>query len=592
MPTPSTYFSYRELFDRVPTQGELAGIITGLNAFNTVLLTARLNTIFRHSVWSSHPEDTKALDRFQIWFATVFFDPETKQLLEQRFGDQSPTRRPVCHPLQFLNIMRLALCVAEGDESTRPDASHPHSFRFGTASLIVNDLFVTAAEQENLRVGTNDDKRRQLMLQSLASIEISNPTDPRNLQFRAYGMYHIALRDPQLLDRISKECGGLDIERDFEKLFGVPLFGWLSLVFGVQSLLLSFTHADFLNKPETFLINRRTILQAPNLSRTQIDDFFDRLSLSFEDLRLELRKERPVDDRLDVVPFKSRPLLVTAPDSYACLDFGLFTEKMHTGPYFLLANRLPSDERWKIFNAWGLLFEAYVNWLLRSLGGKFAAELFSDTCWIDDDTRAFDAVFVKRRMVVAMEFKGGFLPQNARYSNDLDTFMAALKERVGDGCHQLARDIGSLFPETGPARKLRGVAIPPNAAFVLPVLVVQDLILRAPFINYFLNQSFQSERAQFRTRKGIEVLPLTVIQITELENLVERAEACDFDVLHFFHRRCQLDREMLGDITNFRSLIPSASRDRPTRFQEVLDRGTEDMCAILFKEGSDFEAHP
>jgi hypothetical protein len=587
MPTPSTYFTYRELFDRVSTQDELVSIVKGLNAFNTVLLTSRLNTIFRHSVWSSHPEDSNALNRFQIWFATVFFDTETKQRLEQRFGDQSPTRRPVCHPLQFLNIMRLALSVAEGDESTRPDTSQTHTFQFGTVSLIVNDLLLTAEEKENLRVGTNDDKRRQLMLQSLASIEISNPTDPSNLLFRSYGMYRIALRDPQLLDRIKKECGALDIEQDFEKLFGIPLFGWLSLVFGVQSLLLNFTHADFLNKPETFLINRRTLLQASNLSQTQIDDFFDSLSLSFDDLRLEMRKERPADDRFDVVPFKSKPLLLTAPDSYACLDFGLFTEKMHTGPYFLLANKLPSNERWKIFNAWGLLFEAYANWLLLSLSGKYGAVLFPDTHWVDDDTKAFDAVFVKQRMVTTMEFKGGFLPQNARYSNNLDTFMAALEERVGEGCHQLARDIGTLFPEIGSSRKLQGVSIPSNTLFVLPVLVVQDLILRAPFINYFLNQRFQSERTQFPTGNRVEVLPLTVIQITELEDLVQKAEARDFDVLHFFHRRCQLDKEMLGEIANFRSLIPPAIRDRPTRFKEVFNKSSEDMCAILFKEESD-----
>ncbi len=587
MTTPSTYFTYRELFDRAPTQDELVGIMKGLNAFRTVLLTSRLNTIFRHSVWSSHPEDSTAPERFQIWFATVFFDEETKQRLEPRFGDQNPTRRPVCHPLQFLNIMRLALCVAEGNESTRPDTSQTHTFQFGTASLIVNDLFLTAEEQENLRVGTNDDKRKQLMLQSLASIEISNPTDPRNLLFRSYGMYRIVLRDPQLLDRIRKECGGLDIEQDFEKLFGVPLFGWLSLVFGVQSLLLSFTQADFLNRPEIFLINRQTILQASNLSRAQIDDFFDGLSLSFDDLRLEMRSERPVDERLDVVPFKSRPLLVTAPDNYACLDFGLFTEKMHTGPYFLLANKLPSNERWKIFSAWGLLFEAYANWLLKSLNGKYSAALFPNTCWTDDNAKAFDALFVKRRMVVAMEFKGGFLPQNARYSNDLDTFMSALKDRIGDGCHQLARDIGALFPETGTPRELKGAAVPSNTLFVLPVLVVQDLMLRSPFINYFLNQHFQSERAQFPTKKGPEILPLIVIQITELEDLVERAEASDFDVLHFFHRRCQLDREMLGDTTNFGSLIPATIRDRPTRFQEVFNKSSDDMCAILFKEGTE-----
>jgi hypothetical protein len=126
------------------------------------------------------------------------------------------------------------------------------------------------------------------------------------------------LLDPDLLSRIKKECGGLDIEKDFETHFGITLMGWLSL------------------------------------NQAQIDNFFDMLSSSFEELPAEIRKERKVDGRFDLVPFKSKPFFEASPDTYACVDFGLLTEKLHNGPYFLLSNKLPTDERWKVFNAWGL----------------------------------------------------------------------------------------------------------------------------------------------------------------------------------------------------------------------------------------------
>lgn len=42
MPKPGTFLTYRELFDHLPTKEELANTIKGLNAFNTVILTARL----------------------------------------------------------------------------------------------------------------------------------------------------------------------------------------------------------------------------------------------------------------------------------------------------------------------------------------------------------------------------------------------------------------------------------------------------------------------------------------------------------------------------------------------------------------------
>jgi hypothetical protein len=124
--------------------------------------------------------------------------------------------------------------------------------------------------------------------------------------------------------------------------------------------------------------------------------------MAFDDLRLEMRKERPVDERLDVVPFKSRPFFVTAPDNYACIDFALVTEKMHNGPYFLLSNKFPESDRHHVFKAWGLLFEAYVNWLLKGIEGRHSARFYSDTRW-EDGEKSFDGVLVKTRVVAVLE---------------------------------------------------------------------------------------------------------------------------------------------------------------------------------------------
>ena len=92
MPKPAAYITYRELFDRTPTKEELGNIIKGMNAYHTVLLTARLSAMFRHATWSDHPQDAKALERFQYWFAAAFLDTETKQRLELRLGSQNPAR--------------------------------------------------------------------------------------------------------------------------------------------------------------------------------------------------------------------------------------------------------------------------------------------------------------------------------------------------------------------------------------------------------------------------------------------------------------------------------------------------------------------
>lgn len=584
MPGLATYFTYRELFDRLPAKEELEGIIKGLNAFNTVLLTARLNTMLRHATLSQNPQDTKAYENFQFWFAAVFLDLDTKQRLEARFGDQNLTRRPVFHPMQFLNIIRLALDLANGDENAKPDTSNLHSHQLGAACLMVNDLFLSNEEQQNLKVGSSDDRRKHLMLQSLASLELSNPTPVRNLFFRSYATYRIVLQEPDLLKRIKKECGGLDIEEDFETHFGIALMAWLSLVYGAESLMVTPTQQQFFDKPETFLINRKSILQNSTLSQVQIDSFFDKLSWDFEELRTEVRKDRKVDQRFDLVPFKSRPFFETSPDNYACIDLGLLTEKLHNGPYFLLSNKLPENERWKVFSAWGLLFESYVNWLLKGLDCRHSAQFYPDARW-ESGEKSFDAVFVKSRVLVVMEHKGGFLSQEARYSNDLNRFMADLQSKIGKGCEQLARDIGFLFPATSTARPLRDIPVRSNTLCVLPVMVVQDLMLRTPFINYFLNQRFQSEKTRFPVKPGVAILPLSVVQTTDLENLVELAEAVDLDVFGFLHRRCNKSQDMLWELSDAMSSLPEAKKTgQSARLQDVFNKANDEICSILFKD--------
>ncbi|MGC0779049.1 MAG: hypothetical protein WCD68_17750, partial [Candidatus Acidiferrum sp.] len=379
-------------------------------------------------------------------------------------------------------------------------------------------------------------------------------------------------------------CKGLNFEKKFVEVVGTPLMGWLSLVFGVHAMLTRFGQEDFRKKPETLILNRKTILQNPTLSQAQVDDFFDTISTEFEALKLEIRKTRPVDERLDLVPFKAKPLLQTQPDNYACVDLSLVTEKLHNGPYFVLSNRLNETERENVFKAWGFIFETYVNWLLKSLDGNHCAALYTDTRWEDGD-KSFDAVFVKKRMVVVMEFKGGFLRQDARYSNDVTKFMNDLDTKFGVGCKQLARDIAALFPEKKAKGKLSGVPIPSNAEWVMPVMIVQDLMLETPFVNYFLNQHFQSVRAQFTVSSRVEVLPLNLIQITNLESLVEMADALNMDVIAALHRRCRKDPLMETELRDFLSGLPEAELSCCSKkFQAVFEQCIEEMSAFLFKD--------
>ena len=581
----ATYLTYRELFDRRPLNDEVFRAIESMHSFHTVLFASRLNALFRHSNWNALSKSDQAPERFQYWAASVLLDRETKQTLEYRLGSQSIEGRPFIHPLQLLQVIRLALTIGHGEDDSRPDNSEVCRQRFGITCLMVNDLFLTEEEERNLTVGNVDQRRQQLMLQLLPSIEISNPTPQRNLLIRAYATYRVILHDPALVETIRNECGGLNIEREFEERMGIALRDWLSLAFGVQALWMTRSSQQLLDDAGAFLINRKTMLQNSRLNQKQIDDFFDALSMPFHELQSEVQKDRRVDQRIDLVPFKSKPFFLVSPDTYACIDFSFLAEKLHNDPYFLLANSLPETERWKVFNAWGFVFEAYVNWVLGGLNGRDSLSFYPDTTWEHDGRKSFDAVILSGKCVVVMEHKGGFLNQNARYSNTLENLLGDLQAKIGKGCKQLARDVASLFPEQGENKRLKDVPIPLDTAYVLPILVVQDLMLRGPFINYFLNQRFASELSLFKIHRQAEILPLTVMQITDLEDMVEMSESGSFDIVSFLHRRCTEDREVLSMIPEFiESRIPDVNRCESRRFQELFEKSSNEMCSSLFRE--------
>jgi hypothetical protein len=575
---PAVYITYFELFDRHPSLDELKTIIRELNARETVVSCARLNTMFRSAV----EQGSRAMVEFQAWFTKNFLDSDTRERLMTRFGTADPSGRPVCHPLQLLNIMRQAFIVFNGDEDAPREYNQN---QLGLACLMMNDLFCSPEEREDIRTGSESDRKRHLRTQLLPALEISRLGDFRNLYIRSYFIYYIALQQKPVMEKIRKECEELDLAQEFQRSIGIPLIVWLNLVTGLYTVLIKHSLKEFATAQGICIVNRKTIITNPKLTFEQIDRFFDLLSMNFTEMQSEFQKDRQVDDRFDLTPFMVKPFLNLAPDLYICSDLGLLLEKLNNGPYYLITDRLPRCERKKVFKAWGFLFEAYVNWLLEPLSGRNGANYYSDTHWEDDGSNSFDAVFVKSRVVIALEFKSGFLKQTARYSNDVDQLEIDVEKKIAVGCRQLARDISQLFPEAGSARVLKDIPIPGNTLWVLPVLVVQDLALRTPFINEFLNKRFQLNLKEHPVKACVEVLPLNVIQISDLETLVEMADGSNLSIWGFLQRRCREDPSMARELFELIEELPEAKKPPSSaRFNEIFSQSLDEMCANLFCE--------
>lgn len=581
---PAEYVTYFELFDRHPLIEELEEVLGRLNSDETIIVCCRLNTMFRLSA----AEDSVVMNEFQGWFVTNFFDIETNARFLRKFGNANPSRRPVCHSLQLLNIIRLAANKARSRAATTDsEESVRRQHDLGTACLMISDLFCSDEERVDIHSGEMSQRIRHLIVQLLPSLEVSNPTPFRNLFARSFYLYSIALRDPAVVQQIRNECNLLDFEQRFDELIGIPLNAWRGLIAGIYTVLIKHSLKDFRNRQDIFLVDRTTIIKGGKLSLEQISKFFDSLSMTFSQLRSEFELERDVDDRFDVVPFMRRPFLSLSPDVYMTFDLALFLEKLNNGPYFLLADSLSPDERKSVFDAWGILFEHYVNWLLESVNGKHGASLYTDTRWEDNNNKSFDAVFVKARLVVTIESKSGFLKQSARYSSDVDEFQKELEKKMGKGCKQLAKGISKLFPSSGERAGLHGVPIPRLVEWVLPILVVQDLALRTPMINKSLNDLFQSEQKNFASDSRIKVLPLNVVQVTDLESLVQIADSSNLSVLGLLLKRALQNPSMSKELNSIIAELPESQRSPSSaRFNQLFQNCLDDLTSSLFADES------
>jgi hypothetical protein len=289
--------------------------------------------------------------------------------------------------------------------------------------------------------------------------------------------------------------------------------------------------------------------------------------------------------RFDFVPFRTHPLVPISTNRLACIDLSFVLEKLHTGVHWVIHDAYGNRDarRDDLFKAWGILFEEYVHWLLSGMESKLPIKYFRPQ-W-KDGGESFDGMLLQGDVVVALEYKGGFLARKARYSGNADEFTKDADRKFGAGCHQLATKLNALFAQEESERK-RMTDAPPltHVRAVVPVLVLQDNILRAPFLNWYLNRAFQKELASFSFRPDIVVRPLNVVNVFELETMVNSSEASDFDFIYGLHHRAVRDQEMLSDLQEFLMQFPTYGRQQSARWMRVYEELQRSLFGYLFPE--------
>jgi hypothetical protein len=277
-------------------------------------------------------------------------------------------------------------------------------------------------------------------------------------------------------------------------------------------------------------IDRTVFRGQSKITADELDAFLRTMALPFQKFKELLAAKRPVDWRFDFTPFKGKPLVELHPNKYFCTDLGFLMEKMHGGVYWTLFDAM--RDRRTLFQAWGILFEEYVNWFLSDRKFHASAIFYPSPEW-PDGSECFDGAFLQDSRFMPMEYKGKVLKLEARYSGDPAAFESDVDLKIVEGCDQLAWKIEALFANDQTKRRnLKRIPLK-QITRVVPVLVVQDHILRGPLVNWRLNQRFNEILDRGAIRPSVTVEPLNVVGIRnwkQWQNQRREASSISFTV--------------------------------------------------------------
>ena len=523
--------------------------------------------------------DREPLAKIQQEICGGLLDDETIARAKKRFGDTHLGDRPVFTTPQVLLAMKMAVLHCGG--LGKPQENESARYKIGAACLMINSLMIRDEERAALKEGSRDERTSALMIQLLGHYELVNGSALPHLSYRSWAMFKTLLGSERVTQRIRSNCGGFDFATEFRRIVGLSIEKWLALIFAFYAFLNAY-RTDGASKPEHLIINR-AIFRGPQaaFSQEDLNIVIDLLSTAPAEIKSALQGRSHTDLRYDFAPFKGRPLVGFDANRFFCTDLMFLMEKMHSGVYWAIFDGA-HEKRAQLFQAWGILFEEYVNWFLSDRRFKTAILFFPRPAWEFGGDESFDGAFLEGGKFVPMEYKGGYLKVEARYSGDVDAFEDDLRRKIAPACAQLARKIETLF-NVDENKRRRLAEIPLNhVTRVLPMVVVQDPILRGPFVNWKLNQMFLKELDRSKLRNDVTVEPLNLLQIHDLETMAESAEGGTFDIVSGLQLRCFRDPEMRSSFSQFMLTIPEYGKGKSDRIVRLMDEQDRERVQYLF----------
>jgi hypothetical protein len=451
---PAVFITWKELFDELPVHEEIWSFLRTCNRQDTAVLLARMAT---HLYIDRFRRDSTQTIQTHKYLIANFLDKEVLRRAQERV-EGSGHFRIAFHLQQVLTLLKWTVIHAIPDGGIDPGAVQETRYSLGRCLLKTNDLFLSQKMQSEIDADRRSPSAKKFMrLQLFLGIgnEINNPPVVTNAVIGSTTIFE------EIIKNISVP---IDLNSKLGETTGITLDAYLDLTLGVLANYIGRNQEEFLKDPARAIIDPKKFL-GNKLPAESAQKFWEMESTTIDDLTVVLAREGPIAARQDFTLFRMKPFLRLDNGNLICVNPGFLQEKLEIGLFWTIVNALQGNDRQSAFEAWGRLFEHYMSQIIGTSVAVGTEAYFPHRNFKQKKYHheSFDGLLMFGRICVVFECKGGFLPNAAKYGENLDSFVEAFDAKFamghGAGVEQLARKIGQVFAARPSARReLDGIA--------------------------------------------------------------------------------------------------------------------------------------
>ena len=477
------------------SEEHLTEILSTFNRKDILITLARINLLLQ---LSDDPLESEEILRQNFCADILLNEIDWRNLTEYMIFNREST----------LFLLSKSVQVADPDPTRDPDSTEDAKNELARCYLIANEFI----SQKNPDVGTDstEKRRKELPVKLIPSLEYALTPS------MALSLKNKIVRSKEFLTRFQKLALTFDVNETFQ-MTGLTPQEYQYLILGIV--------APYLRVPPEKIGNTEVWVNTkPSPSLTPLyEKLLPHTAIPIDELAEETLSS--LDN--EFLLWRKYPLVKISEDLILCIDIGFLLDKVETGVFWIIHEQLKEkDKGKKIIDLRGEVFEDYAASIIeRGINVQTPSSMekciISPTYIEKEKKQCTDIAVCSSKTLILLECKASLLSAQTKFSGDTRKFYQTLKDRIIEpsGIEQLWNAIHALgHTDEKERREVKGIDIC-RVKKIYPVLVLSDRIFSLLLLNRFLNSEFQRFVQPNDLEDYLEIMPLTVLTIEDLELL-------------------------------------------------------------------------